>query len=355
MKNLTEITIGVDLGDKQNVVCVLDGYGEIQSTFKVANTQQAMRKSFAKYPGAFVAIEVGTHSAWVSRLLTDLGCRVVVGNPHKLRFIWQEPMKTDYRDAETLARVARIDPKLLHPIKHRNAESQTRLAILQARDAMIKSRTALINHVRGTVKSSGERLPKCSAPSFHKKSVEHIPEALKPALMPLIEEIGHITNQIKKYEQELSEISRTYYPETEVLQQVSGVGLITALAFILTLEDKNRFYKSRDVGPFLGLIPKKDQSGDNDKQLSITKCGDSQLRRLLVGSAQYILGPFGPDSELRRFGERIAERGGKNAKKRAVVAVARKLAVLLHRLWVTGEEYQPFYCQKQKEPIAQAT
>lgn len=344
MSKVTARTIGVDLGDKQNVVCVLDESGEIESIFKVSNTQQAMRKRFAEYQGALVAIEAGTHSAWVSRLLRELDCEVVVGNPRKLRCIWQEPVKTDYRDAEMLARIAKMEPKFLHPIEHRSADSQARLAILQARDAMVKSRTALINHVRGTVKAIGERLPQCSAPSFHKKVVEHIPEALKPALLPLIEQIGHFSNQINKYDQEITELNRTYYPETEVLRQVPGIGPITSLAFVLTLEDKGRFITSRDVGPFLGLVPKRDQSGDTDKQLRITKCGNSQLRSLLVNAAHYILGPFGVDSELRRFGERIAKRGGKIAKKRAVVAVARKLAVLLHRVWVTGEEYQPFYC-----------
>lgn len=344
--HLANHTIGVDLGDKQNVVCVLDWNGDIATTFKVTNTRTAMRKRFAAYSGAFVAIEAGTHSAWISRLLKELGCAVVVGNPRKLRCIWQEPIKTDFRDAEMLARVAKMDPKLLRPIEHRSADAQARLAILQARDALVKSRTSLINHVRGTVKCAGERLPKCSAASFHKKAPEHIPSELKAALLPLIEQIANFTEGIKKYEHEVTHLSRTHYPETEVLRQVPGVGPITALAFVLTLEDKDRFTKSRDVGPFLGLVPKRDQSGDTDKQLRITKCGNSQLRTLLVNVAHYVLGPFGADSELRRFGQRIAARGGTIAKKRAVVAVARKLAVLLHRLWVTGEEYHPFYCHK---------
>ena len=116
---------------------------------------------------------------------------------------------------------------------------------------------------------------------------------------------------------------------------------MTALAYLLTLEEPGRFEQSRSVGAYVGLTPRRDQSGQTDKQLRITQCGDGYLRQLLVTSSHYILGPFGPDSDLRRYGLRIAERGGKNAKKRAVVAVARKLAVLLHHLWKTGVDYEP--------------
>ena len=343
--NLSEITIGVDLGDKNNVVCVLDSSGEVQEVFQVSNTKKAMHRCFSHYSGALVAIETGTHSSWISRLLKELNCRVLVGNSRKLRSIWQDPVKTDYRDAEMLARIARLDPKLLEPIEHRSEQSQADLSIIQARDMLVKSRADIINHIRGTVKAVGERIPSCSAPSFHKKAKEYIPEILKPALLPLIEQVSNLTKAIKEYEHQIEELSRNKYPETGVLRQISGVGPITALAFILTLEDSSRFAKSREVGPFLGLVPKRDQSGDMDKQLRITKCGNKYLRQLLVNAAHYILGAFGPDCELRRFGERIAQRGGKIAKKRAAVAVARKLAVLMHRLWVTGEEYDPFFNQ----------
>lgn len=343
--NVAKFTIGVDLGDRQNVVCVLDASGEVVKIFKVANTKKAMHKCFAKYSGSLVATETGTHSGWVSRLLEELGCKVLVGNSRKLRAIWQDPVKTDHRDAEMLARIARLDPKLLEPIQHRSEQSQVDLTLIHARDMLVKNRSSLINHVRGLVKSFGARIPSCSAPSFHKKAYEHVPEKLKFALLPLIDQIESLTKRIREYEQKIVEVSQERYPEADVLRQVPGVGPITALAFILTLEDSSRFHKSRDVGPFLGLVPKRDQSGDTDKQLRITKCGNKYLRRLLISAAHYILGPFGPDSELKRHGERISQRGGKISKKRAIVAVARKLAVLLHRLWVTGEEYDPFYSQ----------
>lgn len=183
------------------------------------------------------------------------------------------------------------------------------------------------------MKSFGERLPKCSAASFHKKRVAgRLPEALAPALEPILETIANLTAQIRAYDRELAALAEDLYPETRLLRQVPGVGTLTALAFVLTIEDPGRFDDSRVVGAYLGLVPAKDQSGDSDPQRRISKRGDRMLRRLLVGSAQYLLGPFGEDCDLRRHGEKLAARGGKSAKKRAVVAVARKLSVLLHRL-----------------------
>jgi transposase len=199
-------------------------------------------------------------------------------------------------------------------------------------------------------------LPKCPARSFHNRAPEHIPEALMPALGPILEQIGSLTQRIRDYERELETIAKEHYPETELLRQVEGIGPLTALSFVLTLEDPYRFERSRCVGAYLGLVPASDQSGERDPQRRISKEGDEMLRKLLVGSAHYILGPFGSDSDLRRHGEKIASRGGKNAKKRAVVAVARKLSVLLHHLWVSAEVYDPLYNthrrQEQEEGAA---
>jgi transposase len=290
-----------------------------------------------------IAIEAGTHSPWVSRLLEECGHEVLVANPRRTRLIYANKRKTDEVDAENLARLARLDPKLLHPLEHRGEESQAHLAIIRSRQALVSTRTQLVNHVRGAVKSFGARLPKCPARSFHKRAAEHIPEALRPALGPILETIGSLTERIRDYERQLETISKESYPETELLRQIEGVGALTALTFVLTLEDPYRFERSRSVGACLGLVPANDQSGDRDPQRRISKEGDELLRKLLVGSAHYILGPFGSDSDLRRYGQKIASRGGKNAKKRAAVAVARKLCVLLHRLWVSAELYDPLY------------
>jgi transposase len=226
------------------------------------------------------------------------------------------------------------------------------MAIIRSRQALVGSRTQLVNHVRGAVKSFGHRLPKCPARSFHKRAQEHIPEELRPALKPILETIASLTERIGDYDRKLETISRERYPETELLRQVEGVGPLTALTFVLTVEDPHRFERSRSVGAYLGLVPARDQSGERDPQKHISKEGDEMLRKLLVGSTHYVLGPFGKDSDLRRHGEKIASRGGKNAKKRAAVAVARKLSVVLHRLWVTAEVYDPLYNTRRRGGLA---
>ncbi len=338
------LTAGIDLGDRYTHVCLLDSEnGEVIEESRIPTNTKAFQRRFSGIAPMHIAIETGTHSPWVSRLLEECGHEVLVANARKLRLIYGSKRKTDKLDAENLARLARVDPKLLYPLKHRSEASQAHLAMIRSREALVGSRTQLINHVRGAVKSFGHRLPKCSARSFHKKVAEDLPKELVSALRPLLQTIGELTARIREYERKLEETATEHYPETELLRQVAGVGTLTSLTFILSLEDPQRFSKSRSVGAYLGLVPGEDQSGDSDPQQQISKEGDEMLRRLLVGSAHYILGPFAQDSDLRRHGLKIAERGGKNAKKRAVVAVARKLCVLLHHLWVTGDVYEPLH------------
>jgi transposase len=340
---MNSVTIGMDLGDRKHQICVLDSEGQVDAVRQVTNTSRAIQRFFMPYKGATVALEAGTHSPWISRMLAALGCVVLIGNPRKLRVIWAGTNKSDLRDAEMLARIARFDPALLYPVQHRGEQAQADLAMIKARDILVQSRTKLVNHVRGSVKSVGTRISKCSSESFYKRAPESIPALLMGALLPVIGQIEQLTKKIRQYDRQIEQISKERYPETGCLRQVSGVGPVTALAYVLTLEEPNRFYKSRHVGAFLGLTPKRDQSGATDKQLRITKAGNKYLRRLLINCVRYILGPLGPDCELKRFGLRLAQRGGKNAERRAVVALARKLAVLLHRLWITGEVYDTFY------------
>ncbi len=341
-KQHPNMTAGLDLGDKYSYLCLIDQHsGEVMEEGRLRTTPEAFRRRFASEQPLRIAIEAGTHSPWASRVLEECGHEVLVANARKLRLIYANKRKTDEIDAENLARLARLDPKLLYPLKHRSEDSQAHMALIRSRETLVSARTQLVNHVRGAVKSFGGRLPKCPAVSFHKKAAAHIPEALLPALGPILEQIGSLTQRIRDYERKLETISKAHYPETELLRQVEGIGTLTALTFVLTLEDPYRFERSRSVGAYLGLVPAQDQSGDRDPQKRISKEGDEMLRKLLVGSAHYILGPFGSDSDLRRHGEKIASRGGKNSKKRAVVAVARKLAVLLHSLWLSGEVYEP--------------
>ncbi len=346
------MTAGLDLGDKYSYLCLLDtGSGEIVEEGRVRTTPEALKRRFETERPLRIAIEVGTHSPWVSRLLEECNHEVLVANTRKIRLIYGSKRKTDKLDAQKLARLVRLDPQLLYPIKHRGEDSQAHLAIIRSREILLRSRTQLINHVRGTVKAFGSRLPKCSTRSFHHKAGSEVPAELEEALEPIMETIASLTERIEDYDRRIEQLAAEHYPETELLRQVRGVGALTALSFVLTLEDPQRFESSRSVGAYLGLVPGKDQSGEQDPGQRISAEGDQMLRRLLVGSAQHILGPFGTDSDLRRHGEKIASYGGKRAKKRAVVAVARKLAVLLHRLWVTGEAYEPLRnSEEERQP-----
>jgi transposase len=339
------MTAGLDIGDRYSYLCLLDtDSGEVVEEGRLRTTPEALRRRFASLePSLRIAIETGTHSPWVSRLLEECGHEALVANSRKLlRLIYSNKRKTDEVDAENLARLARLDPKLLYPVAHWGEDSQAHMAIIRSRQALVDCRTQLVNHVRGAVESFGGRLPKGPARSFHNKAAEHIPEPLLPALGPILEQIGSLTERIRDYDRQIEAISKEHYPETELLRQLEGIGPLTALTFVLTLEDPYRFERSRSVGAYLGLVPARDRSGDRDPQKRISKEGDEMLRKLLVGSAHYILGPFGSDSDLRRHGQKIASRGGgKNSKKRATVAVARKLAVLLHSLWTSAEVYEP--------------
>lgn len=337
-------TAGIDLGDRYSYLCFLDTRsGEVIEEGRLRTTPQTFERRFCSERPLRVAIEAGTHSPWVSRLLEECGHEVLVANARKIRLIYAEGRKTDRVDAEKLARLARLDPKLLAPIEHRGERSQAHLALIRSREALVRTRARLINHVRFTVKPFGHRLPKCSAQAFHKKVAEGMPESLKPSLAPILETIGELSARIGEYDRKLEALAEGFYPQTRLLRQIQGVGPLTALAFVLILEDPMRFASGRAVGAYAGLVPGKDQSGESDPQRRISRHGNELLRRLLVGCAHYILGPFGEDSDLRRHGEKIAHTGGKNARKRAVVAVARKLAVLLHRLWLSGEVYDPLY------------
>ena len=334
-------TVGIDLGDQRSCYCIVDEVGEIISEGTLRTTEAGFSEQFGRMARTSIVLETGTHSPWVSRYLEKLGHDVLVANARQVRVIYENDRKTDKVDARTLARLARVDKSLLHPIRHRSAEAQADLAVLRARDQLVSVRTALINCVRGMVKSVGGRLPSASGAYFATKVREQVPACISAALLPLLDEIENLTVRIREYDKRIEELAKTKYPRTELMRQIRGVGVVTSLAFALTIDDPNRFHKSRDVGSYLGLRPKQSDSGSSKPQLSISKAGDQLVRRLLVHCAQYILGHWGPDCDLRRWGLSLMAHGGKNAKKRAVVAVARKLAVLMHKLWVSGEVYEP--------------
>lgn len=348
MDQRTILTLGLDIGDRHTHFCFLaSSEEEVSEEGRVRTTPKAIEAFLRSRERCRVVLEVGTHSPWLSRLAEAAGHEVLVANPRALRFIYGNTRKSDRRDAELLARVGRMDPKLLSPIRHRREETQRALLVLRVRDTLVSSRTKMVTAARGMAKALGARITKCSTPSFAKTARKELPEDLRAALAPLLDSIQKLTLEIRDLDKRVEQLGAESHPETKLIRQVHGVGPVTALAFVLIIEDPAHFAKSRDVGPFLGMVPRRDQSGAADPQLRITKAGDRFLRRLLVQSAHYILGPFGEDSDLRRRGLALVERGGKASKKRAVIATARKLAVLLHALWKTGEVYEPLHNVKE--------
>jgi transposase len=355
-KNTLQIprwTVGLDVGDQYCHFAVVDRAGDLIDKSRVPTEESALKDWFTRSPRRGkrlrVIIEAGPHSHWISRLVEEEGHEVIVANPRRLKMIYQNDSKCDESDAEALARLGRADPSLLKPIKHRSLKSQTDLTVIRSREALVRSRTQLVNHVRGVAKSFGVKLKNCSTKSFHNQVPDQLPEILVPSLMPIVEMIEELSRKISRFSRLIEEKAKREYPVTERLRQPRGVGALTALTYVLVLEDHHRFRNSRMAGAYIGLRPRRAQTGYTDPELRITKVGDRMLRSLLVGSAQYILGPFGEDSDLRRWGLKLAARGGKSAKNKAVVAVARKLAVLLHHLWVTTDDYEPLRNQRYIE------
>ena len=325
---LQRMIIGLDLGDRSSWYCVLSETGEVVLEQRVVTTAKGLKDVFGGLPRSRVALETGMHSPWVSRLLSEYGHEVIVAHARNVRLIGESRKKDDRLDAQTLAR---IDPQLLCPVKHRSAKAQADLTVIRARAGLVRARTALVNTARGLAKSYGERLRGCNVRNMNPEKAEGLSPELQRALEPLLMASAALSEQIAEYNERIEELAQESYPQVALLKQVKGVGTLIALTFLLTLEDPHRFRKSRDVGCYLGLQPGRRNS----------KEGDPYLRTLLVQGAQHILGPFGVDCDLRRWGLKLAERGGKSGKKRAIVATARKLAVLLHHLWVSGEVYEP--------------
>lgn len=341
-------TIALDVGDRRTHLCALADR-KVIGRASFPTTSEGLADALRAYPGCKVVLEAGSQSPWMSRAIRRLGHEVQVADPRRVELLSKDPRKTDRRDAEMLARMCAGMPELLGSVHHRGEVAQSHLSIVRARDLLVRMRTMAVQQTRGICKAFGLTLPGASTDGFVAKVTPLIPEPLKPALDPVLATIHHLAKGIRAYDQLLARLAAEHYPEVARMQQIDGVGPVISVAFVLSIEDPKRFASSRQVGSWLGLCPRSHSSGDSSPQLRISKAGDGRMRRLLTQGAQRILGSFGNDCDLRRFGLQIAARGGKSAKKRAITAVARKLAVLMHRLWVTGADYDPLYQAKLRD------
>jgi transposase len=347
-----QLTIGLDLGDRSSFYCVLNGAGEVILEERVATNPEAVKKTFSTMPRSRIALETGTHSPWVSRLLSDLGHEAIVAHARNVRLIGESRQKDDRLDAQALARLARIDPQLLSPIQHRSAQAQADLSVIRARYALVRARTALVCAARGLTKSFGERIRGRNPKGFSPATGETLSPQLQVALAPLLSALETITARIREYDAQIEKTRRGELPGRGSAEAGQGRRDADCTDVHPDAGDPRRFRKSRDAGCYVGLQPGRRNSGQSQPQLHITREGDSYLRMVLVQGAQHILGPFGEDSDLRRWGLKLAERGGKSGKKRAIIAVARKLAVLLHHLWISCEEYEPLHNTRKRRLAA---
>src|SRR6266576_6452260 len=297
MRNFSEpkLTIGLDLGDRSSWYCVLDERGEVRREQKLGTTPKAMKDMFGAMQRSRIALETGMHSPWVSRALSELGHEVIGAHARNVRLIGESRKKDDRLDAQTLARLARIDSELLCPVKHRSARAQADLTVIRARAGLVRARTALVNTARGLAKSYGERLRGCNVRNMNPEKAKGLSPELQIALEPLLAGIESLSEQIREYNERIEDLAQKSYPQVALLKQVKGVGTLIGLTFLLTLEDPHRFRKSSDVGCYLGLQPGRRKSGQSEPQMHISKEGDPYLRTLLVQGAQHILGPFGID------------------------------------------------------------
>ena len=344
------VVAGIDLGSKRSEICWLDAAGEVVERRRIATRAVELEKAFGAQPAMQVVIESGGQSNWVRRRLAALGHTVIVADARRLKLIWETHSKDDKRDARLLAEIALRWPELLNPVEPRSLASEQGRALLRSREAVVQARAKLINSVRGQVKSFEDPLPKMSAEAFAHKAGPALPAPLRETLDPLLLAIAQLSAQLEVYDKRVLELCEgPYAAATRRLRSVRGVGPVTALAFVLELDnDAGRLASSRAAGALAGLRPSRQDSGESQPELGITKVGNTMLRKLLVQCAQYILSRHGEDSALRRWGLGLAaSKGGKRGKRCAVVATARKLAVLLHTLWRKDEDYDPRYGLEQ--------
>ena len=350
-------TIGMDVSDRKTQVCVMAKTGatpKIVMETTIPTTKDGLAKFLSTQDGAApVAFETGMHCRWMSEVAEGMGFKVYVANPCRLRMITESKTKNDVNDARMLARIALSDPGLLHPVKLRGPEHQKMLNLHEMRNLLVKQRTGIVVQLRAIAKSMGFRIAKCQAAGFHNLDRKAWPEGFRDIAWPMLKNLEQLAVTIKTYEKQIRELAETptFKAQVERLMEIRYVGLFVATGFIaVTGGDMDRFEKPRDIGPWLGVTPRQDQSGDIDRQCHITKAGSKMLRWKLAECAQRVLQKNSADTDLKVKGLRICARGGKIAKGKSITAVARGLAVLMvAMLKKPNEQYVPLSDAKAKE------
>ena len=343
-------TIGADVSDRTTKICVMTkaegGERRIVLETTCATTKAGLEEAFSKFDRSWpVAFETGTHCRWMDGVFRKMGFKTIVGNPGKIPSITKSNTKNDRNDARELARLAIADSAMLHPVFLRDEVYQQMLRFHHARNMLISQRTQSTNQIRGFAKSVGHRIECSSTEKFHEQGKAGWPRELEECAWPLMGMLKTINLKIKAYDKLIARLAERpeFKSMVERVRVVYGVGIIGSTVFVAAIGGRpDRFAHTRDIGPYFGMIPKQDQSGDDDKQLHITHAGADIVRTTLVECAGVVMMDKSKDTDLKLKGLRIAMHGGKIARKKAKVAVARGLAVAMLALMQHPErEYIP--------------
>lgn len=341
--------IALDVSDRTAKVCVMGkiaGRKHIIEQTTIQMTKDAFRAYLgAKNPSWPVVFETGTHCRWMENTVKSLGMKPIVANPARMRMMSESNTKNDRNDARELAQMALADVDLLHPVSLRGETCQQMLRLLKARDAMVAVRTKFVNQLRGFAKSMGFRLPGCSARKVGRLDKTQWPDDFEAVAWPIMDVLETLELKIKAYESQIRKLASSPELEAKIdrVREVYGIGLLSGCALVASIDaNPERFSKARDAGAYFGLVPKQRQSGEMDMQCHITMAGSEYVRNLMVESAQIALRDGAKDTDIKLKGLRICERGGRIARRKAVIAVARCLVVTAVALLKHPErEYVP--------------
>jgi len=335
--------VGLDVSQKMTAICVVDGVGLRLWRGQCPTVPERIADMVRRQAGdgARIGIETGAMTPWLVHELRNVGLDVVcLDARHARAALKMQINKTDQNDAEGLAQIVRTG--WFRAVHVKSFDSHRVRALLGARTQLVGMTTRLSNHIRGVLKTFGLLPGAMRGLPFDRKVeallVEHADVAL--IVQPMLVAWRQLRVQIKAFDKAIRKLVRSN-TTCRLLMSVPGIGVLSALAYVSTVEDPERFARSRSVGAHLGLTPRQYQSGEVDRSGRISKCGDNLARTLLYEAAGVVLSRVKRDSGLKIWAQAIAKRSGSG---KAKVALARKLSVILHSIWRSG---QPFRWSEQ--------
>ena len=333
-----DIFIGLDVSLASTSICVLDEKGKIVTEARVASAPEALVAFLRKLPHriATVGLEAGPLSHWLYKGMTDAGFEVVLMETRQVKGALKAmPIKTDRRDAEGIARLLQMG--WFRPVHCKTVSSQEMRALLTSRKSVLDAIIRMEISLRGVLRNFGLKLGPISKGRYEARVRELVAgnAMLEAAAEPILGARAALRRELAELEKLVRNLARQDRA-CRLLMTMPGVGHVIALTYTSAIDDPERFHRSKDVGPWVGLTPGREQSGERDIVGRITKAGDAGLRAALYQAATVMLNRAGPNW-LKAWALRLAKHRGK---KRATVALARRIGVVLHRMWRDGTEFR---------------